>query len=97
VRNSGHGPHQLPLTPTFKPHRLRDRRHREFVAAQPCVVYGRKPSDAHHLRFAQPRALGKKVDEFTVPLCRDGPAFLIQVKEMARRSVKTAKSQEDST
>jgi hypothetical protein len=27
----------------------------------------------------------------------DGPAFLIQVKEMARRSVKTAKSQEDST
>jgi hypothetical protein len=29
------------------------------------------PSDAHHLRFAQPRALGRKVsDEFTVPLCR---------------------------
>ena len=27
--------------------------------------------DAHHLRFAQPRALGRKVsDEFTVPLCR---------------------------
>jgi hypothetical protein len=38
-----------------------------------------------------------KVVEFTVPLCRDGPAFLIQVKEMARRSDKTAKSQEDST
>jgi hypothetical protein len=29
------------------------------------------PSDAHHLKFAQPRALGRKVsDEFTVPLCR---------------------------
>ena len=29
------------------------------------------PSDPHHLRFAQPRALGVKVsDEFTVPLCR---------------------------
>ena len=32
---------------------------------------GRSPSDAHHLRFAQPPALGRKVsDEFTVPLCR---------------------------
>jgi hypothetical protein len=29
------------------------------------------PSDPHHLRFAQPSALGRKVsDEFTVPLCR---------------------------
>lgn len=32
---------------------------------------GRHPSDPHHLRFAQPRALSLKVsDEFTVPLCR---------------------------
>jgi hypothetical protein len=30
------------------------------------------PCDAHHLKFAQPRSLGRKVsDEFTVPLCRD--------------------------
>jgi hypothetical protein len=29
------------------------------------------PCDAHHLRIAQSRALGRKVsDEFTVPLCR---------------------------
>jgi len=29
------------------------------------------PSDPHHLRFAQPSALGRKVsDEYTVPLCR---------------------------
>ena len=29
------------------------------------------PSDPHHLRFTQLRALGRKVsDEFTVPLCR---------------------------
>ena len=56
---------------TPKPRRLRDKRHREFVAAQPCVVCGRQPSDAHHLRFTQPRALSRKVsDEFTVPLCR---------------------------
>jgi hypothetical protein len=59
-------------TVPLKPHRLRNKRHREFVAAQACAVCGRKPSDAHHLRFAQPRALGRKVsDEFTVPLCRE--------------------------
>jgi hypothetical protein len=29
------------------------------------------PADAHHLRFAQAPALGRKVsDDFTVPLCR---------------------------
>ena len=56
---------------TPRPRRLRDKLHREFVAAQPCLVCGRQPSDAHHLRFTQPRALGRKVsDEFTVPLCR---------------------------
>ncbi len=32
---------------------------------------GRESSDVHHLRFAQPRALGRKLsDEFTVPVCR---------------------------
>jgi hypothetical protein len=51
--------------------RLRDKDHRKFVASQPCLVCGRSPADAHHLRFAQPRALGRKVsDEFTVPVCR---------------------------
>jgi hypothetical protein len=30
------------------------------------------PCDAHHLKFAQSRSLGRKVsDEFTVPLCRN--------------------------
>jgi hypothetical protein len=54
-----------------EPRRLRDRAHVRFVAQQPCLVCGRQPSDAHHLRFAQSRALGRKVsDEFTVPLCR---------------------------
>ena len=54
-----------------EPRRLRDREHLNFVARQPCLVCGRAPSDPHHLRFAQPRALGRKVsDEFTVPLCR---------------------------
>ena len=54
-----------------EPRRFRDKGHVKFVAKQPCLVCGRRPSDAHHLRFAQHRALGRKVsDEFTVPLCR---------------------------
>jgi hypothetical protein len=54
-----------------EPRRYRDRAHLEFVASQPCLLCGRRPSDAHHLRFTQPRALGRRVsDEFTVPLCR---------------------------
>jgi len=54
-----------------EPRRLRDKAHLKFVASQPCLVCGRQPSDPHHLRFAQPRAIGMKVsDEFTVPLCR---------------------------
>jgi hypothetical protein len=54
-----------------EPKRLRDKAHLKFVASQPCLICGRRPSDPHHLRFAQPRAIGMKVsDEFTVPLCR---------------------------
>jgi hypothetical protein len=51
--------------------RHRDKAHLKFVASQPCLVCGRRPVDPHHVRFAQKRALGRKVsDEFTVPLCR---------------------------
>jgi ERF superfamily len=65
--------------------RLRDKSHRKFVARQPCAVCGRAPSDAHHLRFAQPRALGRKVsDEFTVPLCR------VHHRELHRRGDEAA-------
>jgi len=53
------------------PRRYRNRGHLRFVARQPCLICGRKPSDPHHLRYLQPRALGRKAsDEFTVPLCR---------------------------
>jgi hypothetical protein len=53
------------------PRRVRDRDHVKSVAKQPCMVCGRRPADAHHLRSAQLPALGRKVsDEFTVPLCR---------------------------
>jgi hypothetical protein len=59
------------VRPAGKTIRLRDKEHLKFVAKQACLVCGREPSDAHHLRFAQPRALGRKVsDEFTVPVCR---------------------------
>jgi hypothetical protein len=54
-----------------EPRRVRDREHLKFVANHPCLICGRRPADPHHLRFAQSRALGRKVsDEFTVPLCR---------------------------
>ena len=54
-----------------EPRRVRDKEHLRFVAQKPCLLCGRSPSDPHHLRFAQRRALGLKVsDEFTVPLCR---------------------------
>jgi hypothetical protein len=51
--------------------RRRDKAHLKFVASQPCLLCNRRPADAHHLRHAQPMAMGRKVsDEFTVPLCR---------------------------
>ena len=54
-----------------EPRRYRNKAHLKFVTSQPCLICGRLPSDSHHLRFAQRRALGRKVsDEFTVPLCR---------------------------
>ena len=53
-----------------EPKRHRSKEHLRFVAQQPCLVCGRSPSQAHHVRFAQPRGLGLKVsDEFAVPLC----------------------------
>jgi hypothetical protein len=53
------------------PRRYRNRQHLRSVAKQPCLICGRKPSDPHHLRYLQPRALGRRAsDEFAVPLCR---------------------------
>jgi hypothetical protein len=54
-----------------EPRRIRDREHIRHVIKQACLICGRRPSDPHHLRSVQSRALGRKVsDEFTVPLCR---------------------------
>ena len=53
-----------------EPKRIRCKEHLCFVARQPCVICGRSPSHAHHVRYAQSRGLSLKVsDEFTVPLC----------------------------
>jgi ERF superfamily protein len=53
------------------PRRYRNKEHLRCVTLQPCLLCARNPSDAHHLRFVQPRALGRKTsDEFAVPLCR---------------------------
>jgi DNA recombination protein Rad52 len=50
--------------------RFRSKEHLRFVAGQPCLICGRTPAHAHHVRYAQPRGLALKVsDEFTVPLC----------------------------
>ena len=50
--------------------RVRCKEHLRFVASQLCLICGRRPSHAHHIRYAQPRGLALKVsDEFTVPLC----------------------------
>ena len=57
--------------PLREPLRIRDKEHLRYVASQPCLLCSATPSDAHHVRFAQPRAMGRKVgDDFTVPLCR---------------------------
>jgi hypothetical protein len=54
-----------------RPRRYRNREHLRYVAQQACLICGRKQSDPHHLRYLQPRALGRKAsDEFAVPLCR---------------------------
>jgi len=59
------------VTAISRPVRERDRDHLRFVASQPCLVCGRTPSDAHHIKFAEQRAMGRKVsDKFAVPICR---------------------------
>jgi hypothetical protein len=53
-----------------EPKRIRCKEHLRFVASQPCLICGRSPSHAHHVRHAQSRGLSLKVsDAFTVPLC----------------------------
>jgi hypothetical protein len=80
------------VLPISEPRRHRDKTHLKFVASQPCLVCARSPADAHHLRFTQQRAMGRKVsDEFTVPLCRahhqDNHRFGDEVAWWERRAI----------
>jgi hypothetical protein len=62
--------------------RYRNKEHLRYVTSLPCLFCTRNPSDAHHLRFMQPRALGRKVsDEFAVPLCRTHHRAVHQAKD----------------
>lgn len=62
---------QVGLAFAKEPPRRRSKDHLAFIRSQGCLVCQKTPADAHHLKFAQPRTLGRKVsDEFTVPLCR---------------------------
>jgi DNA recombination protein Rad52 len=68
--NAGNGHVDKTSLPISTPRRIRDKDHLRYVASQPCIVCGRTPSHAHHLRFVQPKAFGRKAsDEWTVPLC----------------------------
>jgi hypothetical protein len=50
--------------------RVLSKEHLRFVAGQPCLICGRTPTHAHHIRYAQAKGIALKVsDEFTVPLC----------------------------
>jgi hypothetical protein len=71
ISSRGEGAEPAIVTTINKPVRERDRNHLRFVATQPCLICGRTPSDAHHLKFAERPAMGRKVsDKFTVPVCR---------------------------
>ncbi|MGL3111420.1 ERF family protein [Bradyrhizobium sp. BR 1432] len=62
---------QVGLAFPKEPPRRRSKDHLAFIRSQGCLICQKTPADAHHLKFAQPRTLGRKVsDEFTVPLCR---------------------------
>jgi len=53
-----------------EPKRHRSKEHLRFVASQPCLICGRQPAQAHHIRYAQSKGVSLKVsDEFTVLLC----------------------------
>jgi DNA recombination protein Rad52 len=70
LAKAGNGHVDKTHLPISAPRRVRDKEHLRHIASQPCIICGRSPSQAHHLRFAQPKALGRKVsDEWTVPLC----------------------------
>jgi hypothetical protein len=90
IQEQGESARSLAAPPAFvacraKTRRRRSKAHLAFVASQPCLICKATPCDAHHLKIAQPRSLGRKVsDEFTVPLCREHHRDLHQHGNEAR-------------
>jgi hypothetical protein len=79
-QNAAGDPIDKALLAIATPRRVRDKEHLKHVARQACMVCGRRPSEAHHLRFAQLRALSSKPsDEWVVPLCATHHRSLHQV------------------
>ena len=56
------------------PNRIRDKNRRGFIAKQPCHHLWRQPSDAHHLRDAQPRGAWQVKSEWN-------PVFLEPIRD----------------
>jgi len=53
----------------IKPFRLRSDRYLDYIRQQSCLVCGAQ-AEAHHVQFAQPRAMGRRSgDQWAVPLC----------------------------
>jgi DNA recombination protein Rad52 len=70
IQNGSHSRVDKSLLAIPELKRVRSKEHLRFVAGQPCLICGRTPAHAHHIRFAQAKGIALKVsDEFTVPLC----------------------------
>ena len=51
------------------PFRLRSTKYLNFIRGKPCLKCG-SPGEAHHIQYAQPRALQRKTgDQWAVPIC----------------------------
>ena len=51
------------------PFRLRSFSYIYFIRGKPCLYCGH-PGEAHHIQYAQPRALQRKTgDQYAVPVC----------------------------
>jgi len=53
------------------PERLRDEKYLKTIRGRRCLIWNCSvPGEAHHLTYAQPRAMAKKTgDQYCVPLC----------------------------
>ena len=59
--------------PIGAPRRHRDKDRLAFVASHPCILRGRRPADADHIRLAQHPALGHKVSDESARAPCQGP------------------------